>query len=202
MSLAFPNIIYKFIYLFLAFDFCRFCVVIRFFPSPPQQPMTSDFERFSIPFFIHYINISYLNSWESASIFPYECSLLNRGTTGTIFITSLVWRGPWLGIEPGTSRTQSHHYTTRISRRRYIYISVCFIFLLKCTGVMNIRMWDTYSIDKYYLNGWDKACKWYRFKQDQLCHAYGYNWHNGNSYNSMRWFERLHSLNWAKSLGK
>jgi len=21
------------------------------------------------------------------------------------FITSLVWRGPWLGIEPGTSRT-------------------------------------------------------------------------------------------------
>jgi len=24
-------------------------------------------------------------------------------TTGTIFITSLVWRGPWLGIEPETS---------------------------------------------------------------------------------------------------
>ena len=31
--------------------------------------------------------------------------MLNKGTTGTIFITSLVWRGPWLGIEPGTSRT-------------------------------------------------------------------------------------------------
>ena len=25
--------------------------------------------------------------------------MLNKGTTGTIFITSLVWRGPWLGIE-------------------------------------------------------------------------------------------------------
>ena len=38
---------------FLAFDF-RFCVVIRF-SSPPQRPMTSDFEGFSIPDFIHYI---------------------------------------------------------------------------------------------------------------------------------------------------
>ena len=60
----------------------------------------------------------YLNSWEIASIFPFECSVLNKGTTGTIFITSLVWRGPLLGIEPGTSRTRSQHYTTRLSRRR------------------------------------------------------------------------------------
>ena len=36
---------------------------------------------------------SYINSWERASIFPFECSVLNKGTTGTIFITSLVWRG-------------------------------------------------------------------------------------------------------------
>ena len=79
--------------------------------------MTSDFEGFlyqilSITLF------SYLNSWERASIFPFECSVLNKGTIGTIFITSLVWRGPWLGIEPGTSRTRSHHYTPRLSRRR------------------------------------------------------------------------------------
>ena len=61
---------------------------------------------------------SYLNSWERASIFHFECSVLNKGTTGTIFITSLVWRDPWLGIEPGTSRTRGQHYTTRLSRRR------------------------------------------------------------------------------------
>ena len=61
---------------------------------------------------------SYLDSWERASIFPFECSVLNKGTTGTIFITSLVWRGPWLGIEPGTSRTRSQYYYTRLSRRR------------------------------------------------------------------------------------
>ena len=48
---------------FLAFDFCRFRVVIQFFSSPPQRPMTSDFEGFSIPDFIHYIYFSYLNSW-------------------------------------------------------------------------------------------------------------------------------------------
>ena len=51
----------------------------------------------------------YLNSWEKDSIFLFECSVLNKGTTCTIFITSLVWRGPWLGIEPGTSRTRSQH---------------------------------------------------------------------------------------------
>ena len=50
---------------------------------------------------------SYLNSWERASIFPFQCWVLNRGTTGTIFITSLVWRGPWLGIEPGPSAIEA-----------------------------------------------------------------------------------------------
>ena len=79
------------------------------FSSPPQRPMTSDFEGFSIPAFIH---------WERASIFPFECWVLNKDTTGTIFITSLVWRGPWLGIEPRTSHTRSQHYTTRLSRRQ------------------------------------------------------------------------------------
>ena len=103
------------------FDFfsVRLLSVLRghsVFSSPPQRPMTSDFEGFSIPDFTHYI---YFNSWERASMFPFECSVLNNGTTGTIFITSLVWRSPWLGIEPGTSRTRSQHSTTRLSRRRF-----------------------------------------------------------------------------------
>ena len=51
--------------------------------------------------------------------FPFQCWVLNNGTTGSIFITSLVWRGPWLGIEPGTSRTRCQHSTTRLPRRRY-----------------------------------------------------------------------------------
>ena len=37
--------------------------------------------------------------------------------------------GPWLGIEPGTSRTRSQHYTTRLSRRRF---SLCIVKTLLC----------------------------------------------------------------------
>ena len=54
--------------------------------------------------------------------------MLSKGTSGTIFITSLVWCSPWLGIEPGTSRTRSHHSTTRLSRF-LIHVSVLFYLL-------------------------------------------------------------------------
>ena len=109
--------VHFYFFIFLAFDFCRFCVVVRVFhPRHNGQwpPTSKDFlsQILSITFF------SYLNFWERASIIPFECSVLNKGTTGTIFITSLVWRGPWLGIDPGTSRTRSQHSTTRLSRRR------------------------------------------------------------------------------------
>ena len=113
------------VYIVFCFFSVRLLSILRgqsVFSSPPQQPMTSYFEGFlyqilSITLF------PYLNSWERASIFPFECSVLNKGMTGTIFITSLVWCGPWLGIEPGTSRTRSQHYTTRLSRRRYCLYS-------------------------------------------------------------------------------
>ena len=104
---------------FLAFDYCRFCVVIRFF-HPRHNGLR--FRRIFYPRFYPLHLFSYLNSWERASIFPFECSVLNKGTTGTIFITSFVWRGPWLGIEPGTSRTRSQDYTTRLSRRRCLHV--------------------------------------------------------------------------------
>ena len=97
---------------FLAFDFCRFCVVIRFFhPRHNGQwpPTLQDFYTN----LIHYIIFPVL-ILEKEPVF----SLFNV-TTGTIFITSLVWGGPWLGIEPGTSRTRSQHSTTRLSPRRY-----------------------------------------------------------------------------------
>ena len=95
---------FRFLCVFLAFDFCRFCVV---------------------------------NSWERASIFPFECSVLNKGTTGTIFITSLVWCGHWLGIEPVTSCTRSQHSTTRLSRRRY-----------GCMRLKRICNWNTWRFFK------------------------------------------------------
>ena len=114
--------------MFFFFFSVRLLSVLRghsVFSSPPQRPMTSDFEGFFYPRFYLLHLFSYLNSWERASIFPFECSVLNKGTTGTIFIMSLVWRGLWLGIEPGTSCTQSQHYTTRLSRRRKFCVIVC-----------------------------------------------------------------------------
>ena len=59
--------------------------------------------------------------------------MLNKGTTGTIFITALVWRGPWLGIEPGTSRTRSQHSTTRLLRRRYRHHNFVYIMCSSLT---------------------------------------------------------------------
>ena len=102
----------------LAFDFCRFCVVIRFFiPGHNDQwpPNSKDFlsQTLSITFIFPVLIL------EKEPVF----CILNvqsktRGTTGTIFITFLVWCGHWLGIEPGTSRTRSQYYTSRLSRRR------------------------------------------------------------------------------------
>ena len=114
-SLDFRNFIYKIssslkhcCYLHLDDSIYVYSFSHSFFSSPPQRTMRS------YPLHV----FSYLNSWERASVFAFECSVLNKGTTGTIFITSSVWCGPWLGIEPGTSRTRSQHYATRLSRRR------------------------------------------------------------------------------------
>ena len=103
--------------MFLAFNYCRFCVVIWFFhPRHNGQwpPTSKDFlsQILSITFFFPIV------IFEKEPVFPFQCWVLNKGTTGTIFITYLVWRGPWLGIEPWTSRTRSQHSTTRLSRRR------------------------------------------------------------------------------------
>ena len=107
-----PRFIYLFIFKFcLAFDFCWFCVAIRFF-IPATMANDLPLRRIFYPRFypLHFLSL-----------------LLNKGTTGTIFITSLVWRGPWLGIEPGNSHTGSQHSTTRLSKRQYFndFVSNC-----------------------------------------------------------------------------
>ena len=103
VKINFVSLFFSFV---LAFDFCRFCMIIRFFhPRHNGQwpPSSKDFYPRFYPLHL----FSYLNSLERASIFPFECSVQNKGTTGTIFTTSLAWCGPWLGIEPRTSRTRS-----------------------------------------------------------------------------------------------
>ena len=103
---------------FLEFDFCRFCVVVRFFhPRHNGQwpPTLNDFYTRSNP--LHYFPILILLK---EPVFPFSMLSAKQGNYWYHFITSLVWRCPWLGIEPGTSRTRSQRSTTRLSRRRSI----------------------------------------------------------------------------------
>ena len=90
-----------FLFFFLAFDFCRFCVVIRFFHPRHngQWPLTlKDFYTRSYP--LHYFLILIL---EKEPVFPFSMLSAKHRNSGTIFIMSLVWRGPWLGNERRTS---------------------------------------------------------------------------------------------------
>ena len=87
--------------LFLAFDFLSILRGHSFFSTPPQRPMTSDFERFSIPDFIHYIYFPILILEKESQYFPF--------LTLSELLVPFLWRGPWLGIEPGTYRTRSQH---------------------------------------------------------------------------------------------
>ena len=61
---------------------------------------------------------------------------LIKGTTGTIFIMSLVWRGPWQGIEPRTYRTRCQHSTIRLSRKIGNVVK-SFLFLARLHTVIN-----------------------------------------------------------------
>ena len=63
---------------FLAFNICRFYVVIRFISSLPQRPMTSDFEGFSVLHFIHYIYFLIL-ILEKEPVFPFSMFSAKRG---------------------------------------------------------------------------------------------------------------------------
>ena len=63
------------------------------FSSPPQRPMTSDFEGSSIPDFIQYIYFPILILEKVFS--PFECSVLNTGTTQVVFGMTRSLTGDW-----------------------------------------------------------------------------------------------------------
>ena len=57
-----------------------------FIPATPANDLR--LRKIFYPRFYPLHLFSYLNSSERANIFPFECSVLNKGTAGTIFITS------------------------------------------------------------------------------------------------------------------
>ena len=58
---------------FLALDFLLVLRGRSGFSSPPQRPMTSDFEGFSIPVFIHYIYFPILILEPVVSLLNVQC---------------------------------------------------------------------------------------------------------------------------------
>ena len=62
----------KLVLFFLAFDFCRFCVVIWFF-IPATTANDLRLRRISIPDFIHYIYFPILILEKQPVFFPFEC---------------------------------------------------------------------------------------------------------------------------------
>ena len=83
-------------------------------------------EGFSIPDFIHYIYFPILTLWQEP-VFPCLMFSAKQGNYWYHFIASLVCRGPWLGIETGTSRTLSQYSTTRLSRRRLYNVTETYV---------------------------------------------------------------------------
>ena len=74
-------------------------------------PATMDLRlrRISIPECMYPLHFCPILILVKEPVFHFRCWMLKNETTGTIFITSLLWRGPWLGIEPGTSHTGCWH---------------------------------------------------------------------------------------------
>ena len=109
--------------------------------------MTSDIEGFLYQI-LSIILFSYLNSWERASISLFQFWVLNKGTTGTIFITFLVWRCPWLGIEQGPPALEASTLPlgyrgggvdgaifafTRHCSRAISYLIQCYLTIKRCS---------------------------------------------------------------------
>ena len=69
---------------FLAYDFCRFCVVIWFFhPCHNGQWLSTSKDFLSQILSIIFIFPSF--TLRKSQYFPFQCWVLNKGTTGTIF---------------------------------------------------------------------------------------------------------------------
>ena len=96
---------------FLAFDFCRFCVVIRFFHPRHngQWPPTSN------DFLSQIVSITFIFlSWflRKSQYFPFQCTVLNKGTTWyhfyNVFCMTRSLTGDWTQDLPHSMPARYH----------------------------------------------------------------------------------------------
>ena len=81
-------------------------------------------------------------------VVPFLMLSAKQGNYWYHFVTSLVWRCPLSGIEPGTSGTHSQHSTTRLSRRRYhMLVSTNYYLKVPVYTLMIIWLFLVYSFN-------------------------------------------------------
>ena len=118
------------VFCFLAFDFCRFCVVIRFFhPRNNGQwpPTWKDFYTRSCP--LHYFLILIL---EKEPVFPFSMLSAKQGNYWYHFYNVFGMTRSLTGDWTRDSRTLSQHCTTKLSRRRYLFLCIYTIYKQNC----------------------------------------------------------------------
>ena len=111
----------------LAFDFCRFCVVIRcFHPRHSGQwpPTSKDFYTRSYP--LHYFLILI---FEKEPVFPFSrCWVLNKWTAGNIFYNVF---GVTRSLTGDWTRDLPHSKPVLI-KDRHIKVSLCYWNSITC----------------------------------------------------------------------
>ena len=99
-----------FYFVFLSFDFCRFCVVIRFF-----IPVTTANDFYTRSYPLHYFLILIL---EKEPVFPFSMLSAKQAHYWYHFYNVFGMTRSLTEDWAGTSRTRHQHSTTRLSRRR------------------------------------------------------------------------------------
>ena len=135
-----------------------------FFPATTANNLWLRVRRISFPDFIHSIFLSFL-ILQKEPVFPFLMLSVKQGNYWYHFILSLVWRGHWLGIEPGTSRTRSHYSTTRLSRSRWnemVLLCSC-IFLVNTVAVLAATLGEKSHLEirgvKFRCSSWGPIAK-------------------------------------------
>ena len=129
-----------------------------FFSSPPQRPMTSDYEGFSIPDCIHYICFPIL-ILEKEPVFPFWCWVPKKRTPGTILLR--LWYDAVLdwGLNPGPPALEAS--TLPLGYRRGDW-KICDIHTV-CVNSGDSR--------ERFIKGFWTLCKmWYNFNNQCLPH--------------------------------
>ena len=105
-----------------------------FFPATTANNLWLRVRRISFPDFIHSIFLSFL-ILQKEPVFPFLMLSTKQGNYWYHFILSLVWRGHWLGIEPGTITLPRGYRGVGEMKLEMVLLCSC-IFLVNTVAVL------------------------------------------------------------------